>query len=246
MSYAGTAQQVATITKDAAGIAAVQRTLAVMGSAQTVSDVVCTGTLTLAKEQDRTVNIIIKSKGTQMTRTETTGPKGTTVRIVNHGTGAITNPDGSVGKLVLNNTIAERVSHIPALSLLSEALGPVVKVESQAAADVNGAPNDVIALSYTPDPAHPQLSLFLNITRRLVFIDQATNLVSKIQFTRFSETGHAKHQVEQVFGDYRRIGPLLVPFYQLTYLDGNLETALNLTSAQFNVGLQDAEFALTE
>src|SRR6266478_2362335 len=160
VSRALAAQQVPTITKDAAGIAAVQRTLAVMGSAQTVSDVECTGTLVLARQQDQTVNITIKSKGTQMTRTESTGPKGTTVRIVNHGTGAIKKPDGSARKLLLNNTFAERVSHIPGLSLLSEALGPQVKVESQAAAEVDGAPNDVVALSYTPDPMHPQVSLF--------------------------------------------------------------------------------------
>lgn len=235
-------QQTATLTKDAVGVAVVQRALAALGSTQSVSDAICTGTLTLAREQDQTLKVTIKSKGTQMTRTESIGPKGTIVRIVNHGKGAIVGPDGSVKKLNLSNTIAERIGHIPALSVLSEAIGPEVEVESQTPVQVN----DVVALSYTPDPAHSQLSLFLKMTRRLFFVDQATNLVSKIQFTRFSETGHAKQQVERLFRDYRSVGPLLVPFEQLTYVDGKLETTLNLSSVQFNVGLQDTEFVVPE
>jgi hypothetical protein len=104
----------------------------------------------------------------------------------------------------------------------------------------------VIALSYTPGQMHSQISLFLNMTRRLFFIDQRTNLVSKVQFTRFSENGHAKLQVERIFGDYRSVGQLLMPFHQVTYVDGKVETTLNLSSVQLNVGLQDAEFVVPE
>jgi hypothetical protein len=240
------AHQLDSVTKDPTGSAVIQRTLSAMGSSSTISDTVCTGTLTLARFPGDSLTVVFKSKGTQMTRTESTGPKGTTVRVVNNGIGVIISPNGSVRRLNMNNTIAERVQHIPSLSLLSEALGPSVEIESLSDVQFDGAPHHVVALSYTPDPAYPQTRAFLDITRRLIFVNSNTGLVSKTEFTRFPESGHHNQRVERQFSDYRLVGSVLVPFQQVTYSDGQLESTLRLTSAQVNLGLQDAEFAIPE
>ncbi len=161
------AQQASAVTKDSAGLATAQRALAAMGAASSVADTLCTGTLTLAMQQNQSLPITMKSKGTQLVRTELNSEKGLIIRVVNHGVGMITNPDGSVRKLLLNNTLAERVAHIPALSLLSEAQTPQIKVESLDGVQVNGVANNVFALGYTPDPLHPQASIFMAMTKTL-------------------------------------------------------------------------------
>lgn len=95
-----------------------------MGSAQAMllGDSLTTGQVQTFVPDGTSVTLpmVKKSKGTKMIRTEVQRPEGARVLIVNSGTGAVQNPDGTVRSQSSNNTVAERVEHIPALSILSE------------------------------------------------------------------------------------------------------------------------------
>jgi hypothetical protein len=66
-------------------------------------------------------------------------PSGTTVRILNHGEAVMQRPDGTVHHLLMNNTYGERVSHIPAFSLLAENQAQAVALD-QIARQCRGRP----------------------------------------------------------------------------------------------------------
>src|SRR5947208_4422844 len=129
---AATASQQAKVVKNAQAIAEVQASLLAMGaSALTIQDSVSSGTLmTDLGKGPMSVAVTIKSKGTRMSRVELQKPSGTSIRILNHGTGMIEEPDGTVRSLLMNNTLAERVNHIPALSLLGDFQDPALSVEN--------------------------------------------------------------------------------------------------------------------
>lgn len=50
--------------------------------------------------------------------------------------------------------------------------------------------------------------------------------------------------VQQVFSDYRRVGSIAVPFHQTTLLDGRIESDLQLSAIQFNVGVPESDFVV--
>ena len=118
------AQQTATVQRDAQAVSLLQQSLTAMGGAQALSlqDCLATGTAQSFRPDGTSVTfpIVKKSKGTRMVRTEIQQSGGTRVRIVNTGMGAIQTPDGKVRKLFANNLVAERIEHLPALSILSE------------------------------------------------------------------------------------------------------------------------------
>jgi hypothetical protein len=118
----GPAQQ-ATNSKDPQAVAIAAKALAAMGAQALPSyqDTVATGTLTVyVNGLSVKYPITIKCKGMQETRVEVGMEKGINVRIMNAGKAVIQRPDGTIRVLSSNNTIAERVNHIPLLSILAE------------------------------------------------------------------------------------------------------------------------------
>ena len=238
----------AIVTKDPAGLAVAQRAISAMGGqGQSLSDSQATGTLTMAGDKPQSFPVVLKTKGTRMVRVELQRDSGITVRILNQGRGVIQRPDGTVQRLVMNNTLAERVSHIPALSLLAETQDATVPVEYAGTAQVNAAPADVVALSVIPASDPQQARVFHDQTRTLFFLDQGSGLVTKVQYTQVAENDtDAKQAVEVLFSDYRNVNGVWVPFRQATYTDGKLESELVLDTVTFNVGLADEEFSLPQ
>ena len=102
----------ALVTKDPAGLAVAQRAMgALSGQAQNLQDSLTTGTLTLPGDKPKVFSVVIKTKGTQKVRVELSNADGTRARILNQGQAAIQYPNGKVRKLLMNNTLAERVTH---------------------------------------------------------------------------------------------------------------------------------------
>lgn len=235
--------------KDPQGVAIVQQALAAMGGAAALTATslhsVTTGTLTLAGPSPKDMPIVLKTKGTRKVRSELQTPEGTRVRILNDGRAVAIRPDGSVKWLSVDNAMAERVSHIPALSLLAENAEASVAVEYVGPATVNGQPVVVVGLSFTPSSDAKQAAEFLELTRCLFFVDPGSGTIAKIEYTHYAEGHRSTKWKEEVFlSDYRSVEGVLVPFKQITLRNGELESALELSSVQFNVGLADAEFAL--
>lgn len=117
-------QATSTLQRDPQALLLLQQSLEAMGSAQAMllGDSLATGQVQTFAPDGTSVTspMVKKSKGTKMIRTEVQRPEGARVLIVNSGTGAVQNPDGTVRSQSSNNTVAERVEHIPALSILSE------------------------------------------------------------------------------------------------------------------------------
>lgn len=247
-SAAGTAPP-ATVSKNPGAIGLAHQALSAMGGAQGVAiyqDSLTTGTLTLPGDKPKTFSVVIKTKGAKNVRVELTNAEGTRVRVLNQGQAAIQYPDGKVRKLLMNNTLAERVSHIPIFSLLAEANDASVIAEYVGPAQMAGGPiADVIALRPVPIQGMSQEDLDRSTTKTLFYIDRPSGMVTKVEYFLFSESDpDEKTRVETYFSDFRSINGASVPFHQTTYEDGKLAEDLTISSAAFNVGISDTDFTL--
>lgn len=230
--------------KDPSSIALIQRALGVMGWQTAISqlDTLTTGTLVRGTTR---LPIVIKTKGTKMLRVEIQRGDGTNVYIVNNGHAQIQSPDGRLRQVALNNSFGQRVWHIPALSLLAEYADAQIDI---GATTLDNSPALSIPVAVIPSSADSQVQA--NSFRRLTkttFLFNADLLVSEIRYNQYDEKPpHDPVPARIVFSDYRRIGPLFIPFHDTSYQGDTLDYDLYLDSVQFNVGLTDADFALSQ
>jgi len=239
------------LTQDPQAIAVAQAAFAAMGGAQAVAayqDSVASGTATIyVGGTPVSYPITLKSKGLRETRNELQMPKGTNIRVVNQGQGAITRPDGAVKSLDANNTFYEHVSHVPLLSVLAEYAGGNVNLLYKGTATVQGQTEDVIELDFVPDLGPGNGPVWASMSRTLFFVNQSTRLVDKTQHSSFGEGNPNDTFNEEVYyTDYRSVNGILVPFHQTVFIDGQLDTDLKLASVNLNVGLSDSDFALPQ
>lgn len=247
----GKAQTQYKITKDVQAMAVAATAFTVLGGTQallTYQDSLATGTLTVYwTKSPVSYPITLMCKGTQETRTELQLPKGTNVRILNQGQAALQRPDGTVVHLLMNNTIAERVTHIPLLTIISEYLNANTSVKYQGTAQVNGQNADVVTISLVPTTDPVQGPQYDSMTQTTFYLDQSTGFLDKIQYSSFGENDpNSTETIEVYFGKYQTINGMAIPFEQTTYVDGNLESDLILNAVNFNVGLLDSDFVLPQ
>jgi hypothetical protein len=247
---AGAVKQPPTIIKDVQAIAVVQSALTAMGETAAVGyqDSVANGTLTFYVDGSSVaIPITLKSKGTQETRVELQRAKGTTVRIVNQGAGVIEQPDGTVRWLLMNNTLIERVTHLPLFSLLGAFQDPTVSVENLGTAKVSTYTTNVVALRPLVDPAISQTQWDQSLSKTMFYVDQASGLVVKISYTNFAENNpNLSDSIEVYLSNYQSVNGTLIPMRQTSYTNGTLESDLVVSSIAFNQGLSDTEFALPQ
>jgi hypothetical protein len=233
--------------KDPQAVALVQQSLSVMGGASlsaSTMDSIATGTLVIGGPKPESFPITIKTKGTRKVRSELERPNGKGVRILNEGKAAIIRADGRVRDLTRVNTLAERVTHIPLLSLLAEYQDPAVEVKAEAPVVAGGAAA-VVVLSVVAADKNDAIDSPREATRTTFLIDAATGFIAEVHYSSHAENDPLdKRPVVIRYFDYRQVSGIWVPFRQTTYLDGRLESDLVLSSVSFGVGLSDAEFEL--
>jgi outer membrane lipoprotein-sorting protein len=239
------------LTQDPQAVAVAQAAFAAMGGAQAVAayqDSVASGTATMyAGGTPVSYPITMKSKGLRETRVELQLPKGTNVRIVNQGQGAIVRPDGTVNSLYSNNTFYEHVNHIPLLSVLAEYSTGNVNLLYKGTAQVQGQSEDVIEIDFVPNLDPLQGPIFASMNRTLFFVNRITGFVDKIQATPFNEGDSKNTFTEELYlSDYRSVNGLQVPFRQTLFINGQLDTDMKFQSVTFNVGLSDSDFSLPQ
>jgi hypothetical protein len=214
-STSTTRPAIAVVSKNSQAISIIQTALAGTGALSTsFQDAVATGVVRVYfNGQSSDMPIVFKCKGTRMIRTELQKPKGTSVRIVNAGTGVIQQPDGTARQLLMNNTLAERVNFLPSFSMLSEYQQASMSVEYSGTAQVNGQAAQVVALRPLTTPGVTQADLDRSLTKTQFFIDPTSGTVLKIAYTNFSETNPDSGQaVEIYFSDFRVVNGQMVPF----------------------------------
>ncbi len=240
------------VRRDQLAITIVRQTVAAMaetGALLAYQDSVATGTLTVFRTTGPlTYPASLKTKGGAKTRFEFQSPDGRTSRILNQGQGVVIGPDGVVRRLASSNTVEERVTHIPVLSIVSEAQNDNVVLRYVGVADVDGSQADVIMVSLIPEDDDTRAEAATpRGSRTKLFVDQTSKMIVKVQYVLHSEERSSDVQlVETVFRDYRSVGGLSVPFRQTTIVDGAICDDLTLTDLSVNVGVNDSEFALPE
>jgi hypothetical protein len=239
----------ATPLSDPQAMALAVQSLSAMGSAPEalpLADSRANGVLTMYFGSPVQLKITLESKGLTQTRIEVQQAIGTSVQVMNGGQAAIQNPDGSIHQLVQVNLFAERVGHIPALSMLAEIHNPIALVEMISTSAANNSPDDVIAvrLGQSSDPI--QLMIQQRLSRTLFYINHASGFVDKVDYGYYSESPNPgrRMEIQDVFSDYRNIGGVAVPFHRTTYCDGRLESDLQLSSVNFNVGVPATDFVV--
>lgn len=235
------------ISKDPQALSIVETALTAMGASSgllSYQDSQASGTVTTYGTSTTSYPIILKCKGTQETRVEVQLPKGINIRIVNQGQGVIEKPDGTVITLVANNTLAERVNHIPLLSILAEYQNSNMSVQYEGTAQVNGQIADVVAVSFIPTTDPTQAQTYASMTQTLFFVNQSTGLVDKIQYTNQFENNSTTETIEVYFSGYQIVNGISVPFHEMIYAGGVLDSEIVLTMIKFNQGLPDDLFAL--
>ena len=217
--------------RDPQAILIIQQSLAAMGGVQlaAIQDSQVAGTIQHSRpDGSLRMHVIIKSKGTKLLRYEVQTQNGTRLRILNRGRAVIHTPAGHVRQLSINNTLAERISHIPILSLLGDWADPAIEIQYVGPANNNGHSADVIALSYAPTVDPAGAALYRSFSRTQFYIDQSTRVLLKTEFKNFAENdSNSSQKVEITYTDYRLVNGVLVPFLQTTYTDGNLGFARN-------------------
>jgi hypothetical protein len=188
---------------------------------------------------------VIKTKGNRMFRTELTRPTGTTTRIVNNGIGIIQAADGSIRHLLANNTLGERITHIPTLSILADYQDPTVSVENIGKTNLNGSEAAAIALRPLPYKDLPQWAWDKMISKTTLFVDAKTGMVAKLSYLDFAENNSdSSATIDILLSDYAAVEGVMVPLTQKVFRDGRPDYVLVLKDVQFNVGLPDSDFAL--
>ena len=239
ISSAQTASPSTPIAKDPQALALAQQAIAAMGGAQAIgaiTDSRATGTFTIAADPASPYSIDLETEGTQKARSTLARPNGNTIRILNGGIAAVVRPDGSVRQLDSNNTMAQRVDHIPLLSLLSE--------YQNANIEVTGGPTPN-SFAVTLIPATTLATYYRGLTKTIFNVDPSSGLVASMQLTAHGEGSLSDtYQVQIVYSNYQPVNGVMVPFHQTTYENGKLSTDLVLTSITFNVGVPDSDFTL--
>lgn len=236
---------------DPQALAVAQAAFGAMGGAKRFvgyQDSVASGTATISTGGSPvSYPITMKSKGLRETRVELQMPKGTNVRIVNQGVGALLRPDGSVKNLSWNNTFYEHVNHVPILSLFSEYANGDVNVIYKGTTKILDQAEDVIEVDFVPNLDPVQGALYASMSKTLFFVNQTTHLIDKIQGTPFAEGSDKNIFTEELYlSDYRLVNGLIIPFRQTLFIDSQLDTDIKLDTVTFNVGLLDSDFALPQ
>jgi hypothetical protein len=238
-------------TVDPQAVMVAQAAFNAMGGSQAVAgyqDSLSSGTVTIySSGTPVSYPVTMKSKGLRRTRVELQMPKGTQVRIVNQGQGAMIRPDGSVKNLNSNNMFYEHVNHVPLLSVLAEYGNGNMNLLYKGTAQLQGQTENIIEIDFLPNLDPINGPIFASMGRTLFFVNKSTSLVDKIQTRPFYEDGDKDACIEETyFADYRSVNGLLIPFHQTDFINSSIETDFQLTTISFNVGLQDSEFTLPQ
>jgi hypothetical protein len=253
-STAATTSPTSITAKDPAASLLAAKALAAMSalSADQLQSVqtIATGSISILGAAPQAITL--KTRGTSQTRIELATGKGTITTILNADSGQRTSADSKVRRLREENTLGQRVTHIPALSLIAEAADAAMEIgapdsskDSFAGGAALSAANSFV-LSSAKGPGNALDAANRTAATRATFtLDPVTGLVTKLHYRQVAENdSNYTFDVDVEYSDYRIIGGLVIPFKQRSYVNGKLESELLLSSAAIITSLTDSDFAL--
>lgn len=235
--------QNAAVTRDPQALQILHQSSAAMGAAGLVqvADSVVEAAVNLPGDPPEGT-VTISTKGSDRLRWDGSKNGQINTEVINRGRPARSAPNGwRSGPSA--NSINRRADHLPGLLLTYELAREDLSVTYVGLEDVEGQKAHrvrVARVSNLGNPADEQLTKNSELD---LFVDAQTSLVVKISYVHWSETDWRRGLPMEIFyGDYRKVGVVLVPFYQRRVLNGTPISEMRLTSAAFNTGLSDAFF----
>jgi hypothetical protein len=226
--------------RDPQALAIAQQSHAAMGgvSAQNLTDTVIQATVTQGAEAQSPATLIIKTKGDRMRWESPAGDalvlrQGRAFRLLN----------GQWKPASDANTRNRRAEHLPALLLAHELGRDDVSATYVGTATVEGRSAHQVRLARVSSLGIEHDTKLTKDSELDVFIDAESFVILKVSYIHLSATDSRRGlPMEVYYGDYRRVGGLLVPFHQRVFFNGNPIYETRITSFAANVGLSDAEF----
>ena len=205
-----------------------------------------TGTITFAGDSNQ-YPIRIVARGNDRVRTEVDWSTGTSVRVINKGQGAFQNPAGRVIKFNPINSLSERISHIPALSLLSEFPMKNTEIRDEEPATVGGTVVVRISVAWSDAATKKDQDEFLKRTRVIYSVDPRTLQILQVEYSRSAENDtNAITHYRVVYSDYQMMSGRLVPALVTTFADDKLASELRITSYTENSDISSSSFSIPE
>lgn len=236
-----------TLERDPQAIQVLMQTLTTAGGIAALSAIqnyTATGTVNYYWGDGEQGSVVVKGRGTGQFRIDASLPEGTRSWAVNNGNGWVREADGTTDVIFTHNALNLGSLTFPSAFLSSALQDSSMSIVYVGLEVSNGTQvHHIRAQKFYPHNADPA-GLFARLSKREFFIDAHTfYLVSSEDMThpRDNATVDYVHRVE--FSDYRKVNSMLVPFSIIEYVQGQPSETFQLNQINFNVGLQDSDFA---
>jgi outer membrane lipoprotein-sorting protein len=232
--------------RDPAALAALAQMAATTGwnPLNLPTDAVVSGTLTLASGSNLTVTY--KMRGLGQYRSDVQNGTSLTSTVVSNGQMAITFPDGTSRYLGLQDVVSTWPVTVPVFSRLADAAAlQDLSVSYLGLETVDSSPCNKIQISTNIQPVDPVTVIESATASITVWLDAASGVPVQLQYTRLASDGStASVSRTRKFSNYQPVNGMLVAFTQQEFGNGQPLYTVQLSAANFNVGLTDADFAL--
>ncbi len=233
-------------TKDTTALAVLTQMAAATGWSQLTLpvDAVAAGTVTRFRgNTSETLSVRLKARGFRQYRAEVGGFSGTTT-IRNGDRAALQSAEGTKW-LPAHSAQSTRAFVFPFFSELTAIANEDVAVRYVGLEDVGNEKAHRVEIFREPGPDQPSPTFIRRRTRITVWVSATTALPLQIEYSRPADDNPSALLTRvRRFSDWRAVNGLALPFRQEELINGKVVYSLQLSQAQFNVGLTDSDFTL--
>jgi len=231
---------------DPNAIAALQQSLAALGTSTANAPTSLSATATLTKyvgANSTSFAVRLEALGTDKFRRETDLPDGTHVVIVRGHAGWGVSPTRTDG-LSLSQLAGSKFEDLPVLAISRWLTSANVQIQPPKPETLNGAP--VVHLWVQPtapaDATAQQRSIYQETSRCEMFLDSQTYLPVRIRYYSHPNDWRLAIPVDLALSDYRPVNGVLFPFSITKYVRGVKLSSLQYQSFTLNPPLADSDF----
>ena len=233
-------------TKDTTALAVLTQMAAATGWSQFTlpADAVATGTVTRYQgDASDSVTVRLKARGLRQYCAEVGGFSGTTT--IRNGDRAVLQTSQGTQELAAHSAQSLRAITFPFFSDLTATAGQDMAVRYAGLEAIGDEKAHRVEIFRELGTERPDAEFTRRASRMTVWVSATTWLPLQIEYTRPGDDNPSALLTRvRRFSDWRAVNGLALPFRQEEFINGKAFYSLQLSQAQFNVGLSDADFAL--
>lgn len=184
----------------------------------------------------------VRGRGLHQFRLDASLADGQHSWLINGSTTYRKNPNGSTSPLPSQNSVRVATTTFPLLRLASALQDATTNIRDAGIVTHNGQQVHDIIIQKNFPIGHDPAGALSKITKAHVFIDPTTMTVQEIDDSAYALNGFGEYPHEMRFSNYKSVNGVLVPFSVTELIAGQRTMSLELTEANFNTGLTDADF----